>query len=538
MADQSSGMPPISQLDFSDPAGMIQNMQLQRRMAIANALMQQGLTPMEGTQMAGQVAVKQSPLQGIAKIAQALGGVEAGNSAIQQMGQLQAQRIAAWNAANGGQQQSPQVTNNAPNGGTPAGQTAMASPDASPVVQSIQQQPQPNAPQPAQQFNPASMTGMSNMQLQYLKFTDPKAYADLMSKINLGMTTESTKTALAGGTDAGAANRAAQYKANVYQPEPGKPITVGGAYQGAYPTLPAGGSFGAPGPNGMPQGVVPTPGYNDVNSGTVGSQTHATQANTIGNVTDAEGRSVPAWMGAAANVGTAQLLGKPVGPPATTGTVQAPAARPTIGQSSADQATQPQAAKTLLEAQTNLPGMLNTRNQLESALNIIQSGQFSSGPASQQKVNLLGVLQNAGINVDQGDVTGTQTLSKLLGNAVNSSAGASGAMGSDSRLDSFKHGNPNVDLQNPAALERAVRLVLSQTDAAIAGTQYMSGVAKTSGAANAVTQWNGAMQPKVFEFARMSPAEQVEFVRSGGDTPAFENAYNAAKQNGWILQTR
>ena len=66
--------------------------------AIAQALLQSGLTPMGGTEMAGNVAIRRSPTEGLAKIAQLLSGVDIQSQLIpRQMQQMYGQ--AGANAA-------------------------------------------------------------------------------------------------------------------------------------------------------------------------------------------------------------------------------------------------------------------------------------------------------------------------------------------------------------------------------------------------------------------------------------------------------
>lgn len=57
---------------------------IERRRALAQALQQQGTTPLGGTEMAGQVAIQRSPFEGLAKLGQAYAGAQGQKRASEQ----------------------------------------------------------------------------------------------------------------------------------------------------------------------------------------------------------------------------------------------------------------------------------------------------------------------------------------------------------------------------------------------------------------------------------------------------------------------
>jgi hypothetical protein len=76
----------------------LQMQQLQRRQALADQLMQQGNQPLD-TQVVGNVAVRRSPFEGIAKLAQAATGAYVQNKNDQTYQDLAAQMMAGQRSA-------------------------------------------------------------------------------------------------------------------------------------------------------------------------------------------------------------------------------------------------------------------------------------------------------------------------------------------------------------------------------------------------------------------------------------------------------
>jgi hypothetical protein len=69
-------------------------MDVQRKQQLAQMLMSQGMAPDSGTQFAGGVAIRKSPLEGLAKMLQAYGGRKLGDEAGQMQRQIQQQGVA------------------------------------------------------------------------------------------------------------------------------------------------------------------------------------------------------------------------------------------------------------------------------------------------------------------------------------------------------------------------------------------------------------------------------------------------------------
>src|SRR6185312_3583770 len=108
-----------------------------------------------------------------------------------------------------------------------------------------------------------------------------------------------------------------------------------------------------------------------------------------------------------------------------------------------------------------LPGIKNSMDGLTKALDLVQSG-ISTGPGSEEKYNLTGLMNTWGLPVNQNNTTNYQTAYKYLANANNNALGAMGMSGSDARMEQFLHGNPNPDTMNPQALTSAIQYVRGQ----------------------------------------------------------------------------
>src|SRR5882672_4296164 len=96
MADtQSNPQAANNFLNIVDPADAIELAKAQQRQALAAAMLQQGMQGMPATQMAGNVAIRNSPWQGVANLANTLAGGQALQSVAGQIGGLQQNRLTA-----------------------------------------------------------------------------------------------------------------------------------------------------------------------------------------------------------------------------------------------------------------------------------------------------------------------------------------------------------------------------------------------------------------------------------------------------------
>jgi hypothetical protein len=102
---------PTTQVPFfsTDPNAQANWLQLQQREALARALLDQGLTPIDtSNRQVGGIAYHVSPLEGVAKVFQSYMGQKMLADTLRQEGALQAQQYAGILGAMGGSQQPPQ----------------------------------------------------------------------------------------------------------------------------------------------------------------------------------------------------------------------------------------------------------------------------------------------------------------------------------------------------------------------------------------------------------------------------------------------
>jgi hypothetical protein len=161
-------------------------------------------------------------------------------------------------------------------------------------------------------------------------------------------------------------------------------------------------------------------------------------------------------------------------------------------------------------APANVQGLKQANSGLENALNILAQHPVG-GSGSSTKYTWLAYAQNAGIPILEGDTTGYQSVNKYLHNSLMQSGGATA--GSDARLSSLAEGNPNLEHMGPKALIPAIRYVLSQNDASLARSSYVTQRAaklSAAGDSNAVQHsydsWNSSMDPRYFEARRQETA--------------------------------
>jgi hypothetical protein len=188
---------------------------------------------------------------------------------------------------------------------------------------------------------------------------------------------------------------------------------------------------------------------------------------------------------------------------------------PALGQSTAQKVVQEKAGETVAALPQQVAQTKQTITGLENALAEIQKLK-NSGPGISKSVNALAIVNNMHIPLLQGDVNGFQTLKKYIENAASSAAASGGFTGSDARFEQFKNGQPNAETMSPAALEGALRYVLSQQDAALHKGSYVMNQAgndpsKAQGAAQA---WSQQYNPRYFEVQRLAPDAQAAAVRA------------------------
>lgn len=208
------GMNPAYLLDPSLYGGQ---QQVDQQQAIANLLLQQGLAPLGGTEMAGQVAIKRSPVEGIAKLAALLSGQNLQQTANQaqmvqamRMKQSADQNFPGLNGQPQPQQPQPDPAQTALAQGAAQGSVGPTNANAGRLAAALGAPPQQPPPQPQPQGLNFPGQSPQNSYLGFMEDT-PGYLKDLRATT---APTDATKMAAQAHQDPVAANVAALMKSN------------------------------------------------------------------------------------------------------------------------------------------------------------------------------------------------------------------------------------------------------------------------------------------------------------------------------------
>jgi hypothetical protein len=553
----------------TDPNVQAQAALLQQRQAMAQALMEQGMKPLDtNNRTVGGVGYNISPMEGLAKMLQAYSGRNGLEDTTQQQAGLASQAYAALlNKYQPGTDPSysDAQRQGAESAGMPGpGTDGMGPPDPQKMAAALMTQ------QPAQGGqNPNNPNGIpSELIAGYTAGMVPKEVFEAQAARY--KPTDATVQALQGGMDPAQANRtkfafdttdpkvramqqagfspqqiyAAQYaesaKAGDIERRPGQSFQNSFTGQaGITPTIPPNANpVGVPGPNGAIPGVTPIPGAAPVVQGNAQSQSTGTSNGGFQNVTMPDGSQRPirgtevpalnpqpgvqgSYRGNPAEI--AQAIAE-IKDPQQRANAQAALEEQIrregnpvqLGQSTAAKAGQEAGAKLMNELPVQLQQSKQTVTGLENAYKTIDA-LGKSGPGVSKTVNALAIVNNMGIPLMQGDTNGYQTLKKFLENSASTAAASNGFTGSDARFEQFKNGQPNAETMNPDALKGAIRYVLSQHDAAISRAQFIQQAAQANpndpnAVQKAQQQWAKTYNPRYFEAQRMAPEDQRAMV--------------------------
>lgn len=223
---------PIFSTDPSVQAGYLQ---VQQRQALAAALMQDGLKPLDiNNRQVGGVAYRVSPMEGLAKVLQAYGGQKMMGDSNQEMGNLLAgQNDALVRAMGGGQPaQQPDPATSALGAGAASGSVGPTNENAARLAAVLGQgqQPQPqSAPAGGSPFNP---TGLPPELAARAYLQDPSKYLETI--IGQSAPTDLQKTAIAAGLRPGTAAYQQFMQANLKKQNYIAPVSIrpGGGVMG------------------------------------------------------------------------------------------------------------------------------------------------------------------------------------------------------------------------------------------------------------------------------------------------------------------
>ena len=558
-----------------------QQMQLARQQQLADMLRQQALQPSGATQMVSGWAVKNSPLQGIAKIAEALGGSYMTNKNDAQQLSLakEYQGRLAQILGGGAPGAPPSAAPSAPPDPTSAAlaQGAAAQPNQSDATGAMVNQggvgptnnnaalltamqaqptPQPQTPpaQPAApgapQFGnqPAGTTPFNIGNLirgQAIEQLGGNNAGSAYWQNTAPAPTDATKMALAAGLDPAAANAGALQKANymapvnvrsgsmILDPRTNMPISYN-------PKLPEG-AMPITNATGQVTGAQAVPGAMPLIQ--AAAQSEAAGQAAVKPVTgyDASGNPVFTNALAASQGGApgAQPAGNGRFPGATAAGPIAPSLTPAAQAAGTEAGT---GAGQMWNNDSNAANGYATRMfTLNKALSGLQNANTGPGSDGLNAAKSFLLAQTPGglgkylPGVDPNKIASYDEANKYLMQYAIGQAGALG-QGTDGKLAATLSGNSNTHISNLAAqdvvkanmgLERMRQAQVQQFNASgLPPNQYPQWS----------TQWNKQIDPAVFVWDSMDPAKKAAAAQSMSpqQRQAFTTQYNWAMQNKFV----
>ncbi|NVN44418.1 hypothetical protein HW537_10965 [Asaia siamensis] len=308
------------------------------------------------------------------------------------------------------------------------------------------------------------------------------------------------------------------------------------------------------GPQGQEQNVYGTAGASVDNGqqtiiGTQGSAMTGGQfrpATTVQKETSPEFNSAPTEVinpdGSRSYVRRDQIVGtgggRPTVPPEAMGSGRYPGyqAAPAAGQTEAIATTAQAGAQ---GANALMQGASGTQDRLGILGNMLGDlTKFQSGPGYERLRHLQAFVNNVvpGADWNSEGVAGAQSFNKFANQIAQAQAQTLG-VGSDAKLASAMHANPNSSLQTNT--NRQMLHVLQGNEDAIkakAAAWQASGMQPSQ-----YQQWNlkfnQSFDPRAYQLRRMSPEEQhsvIASMKKAGELDAFKKAYNSMSAQGLL----
>jgi hypothetical protein len=232
-----------------------------------------------------------------------------------------------------------------------------------------------------------------------------------------------------------------------------------------------------------------------------------------------------------APVGT-QPPGTPVAipPPTPTATVS-PYDRPSIGTGAAEE-EQIKAAGPRFDAEIAAGTQAQGQHALLANM-LANSSQFATGPYANTIANWRARLAPV-FNVDEKALTGAQDFQKLAAQLALQQAGSIGA-GSDSRFAVTQTANPHAEL-SPGATDLIIRQLQGNADYLQARSKLAQGWKGSRGDYNGFTSSLTDMDPRVFQYGRMTDPQKVDYFKSMEPRAqrAFMRAHKWAEDQGLL----
>lgn len=495
--DQATNAP--SYLDIQDPYGAIQAAQIARQQMLSQALLQQGMEGMPGTQMAGNVAIRNSPFQGLSRMLQSYTGVKGLQDAATQAGQLQASRLQQLN------DQNQNFANNPPSGGV----------------------------------NP--FAGMTPAQITAWQLQNPGKYQEALAASNLQQNkpTEQTLSGRQAGmppeiVQAVNARQLDKSLSNFHVDREGRMWDLTkGSLVGVAPSLPQGATYGPNGPDGFPTSMVPFPGGPQAQQSAAFANASGAAGGGIGQYTLNGRENVPMY-GVQAAGGLPRLpnwTGGPPSPqapnPAIPGAppVHPPVPSPAVPQSGAlPLPVNPASgfgkpvgapATTIGNVQAAWQAQQGANQNAQTVISYLQSmkglaQQASTGLFSDKLLFTNSLLSRVGAPQATDAVTATNLLDKY-GNQITAMLGGSGGMSTDAGRSILQSAYPNKHM-DAAAINDAADTLIGAQRSVQARTQVLQSYGQTGDPNYNVVanRYDTLQDPRIFRWKEMPPGAAKE----------------------------
>lgn len=531
-----------------DPSLYGDQQAIDQQRQLAQLLMTQGLQPMSGTDSVGGVAIRRSPLEGVAKLAALLSGQDVqGQANLANQALMQRQMGAGLSAFGGGTPADPTQ---------PPGAAGQA-PTGPQLGAALSGQPQPQRPALLPRI-PGDATGMASYSAY---IADPAKYAGLIASANAPTDLDKMLTAqgiVPGTSEWVAAHAAAVSKANHMPLDEVKPETTA---LDPVSHLPVG--FGVK----IPQGAQPTfdpktgrmtsvsmvPGVAD----SVTANKTAEQAGDIVDTKDSNGRPIKitkAQFLAKTNTTSPDNLSIDLSTaPEMRSKLLADAQKtndysPVVafdekvrqlqagvgggmvaGPSTADTESQTLGAKAVTERNQSIIADAGPAGQdidtLNKMLEVAKGGNFGPGASSAAKWKaIIAQVPGASSILDpealQGQQSSVTIMKKLTANMAGRMSGSAGT-GTDARLANAIDSLPN-DTAPESAIKAVVPMLIAQRTARLDEARIRQAAGDNSSAISAVeSKWRDAYAnggPLAYEFNEatkgMSPQQQATYISS------------------------
>lgn len=148
------------------------------------------------------------------------------------------------------------------------------------------------------------------------------------------------------------------------------------------------------------------------------------------------------------------------------------------------------------------------------------TGQFTTGPGADTIARLRAVAQRLGVPVNTEGLTAAESFNKLA-SQLNSS------QGSDARLEVSKASNPHADL-SPGGVDLMLRQLRGNEDYAAARARLAATYPDQADRSGFEAKVGAKLDPRTFQYDRMTPPQKATFFKSIADKEAFIKAHDAA----------